>query len=278
MTDSGTDGGMSRWLRTAAERLGVVPDELRVRYTATSTQALCAFLHVSSTGENFVYKMMSPEYPFNSAESTRREFLAVRRFSDATRARGDIGTPDVVALTTEPMGYLMREVEGVDLLAALRVERMSADRLRTTADAIVAALDLFHRTEGEMYGDFHPENILIGERGRLFFIDPLMADPKYDEATEGHAALAADLGFWTFSIASMTPRRLSVMPFGAARLLRLTRAMLRRARASSDDPDRLAQAIRCVMNGYLAELRDQGARGRLQVLLARAVLPLLWLR
>lgn len=200
----------------------------------TGTQSTCLVL-AAPFSEPVVLKLLSPAYAHTSPLAAQREFRALERLHRATAGGGDVSVPEPLACFPDATAYLMRYVDGVPLSELAGSAFLDDGRSRTIAAALVRGLRLAHRELGFAFGDLHPGNVLVEPRSlQLTLIDPTAPNPEYAEiaAAAAFGPLAADLGYWCFSVAAVTSRLPPLASRRRRRLLRLTLALLAAAPAT----------------------------------------------
>jgi hypothetical protein len=205
-----------------------------------------------------------------SREAIRYEVAALERFRAALEARDDLACPSPVASSDELCVYVMTLEEGRRMEQAL-IER-PASAWREVAERIVAGLDLYYRSVGDVYGDFQPRNLLLGPRDKVIFLDPgipNVENPTYSRlaAELEYSPGSVDLGYWLHVVVSRFFRLLVTRPRVAFGRWRFTVELLART-AQTMAPRGEARSflleVRRAGRQHLAWLRtNSGSRGML---------------
>jgi hypothetical protein len=147
------------------------------------------------------------------------QFEALQKAAPCSCRRRAI-VPEVYALLEGGRSLAMEHVEGRsawDLCGARRFEPLGA------AGAIWRAMEEYHRRTGAPFGDFHPRNAIVSDRGEVRLIDPGEVRPG------GGRPELEDMAHWTYSTSASTLDALSRKPWTLARAARLNVALIRLA-------------------------------------------------
>jgi hypothetical protein len=203
-----------------------------------------------------------------SNELLAREVAALEVFHGALGDKDDLGCPKPMASSAELCCYLMTYEAGGPIERALRGRPLAA--YKEVAERVVAGLMLFHGSVGDIYGDFHPGNVLVARGERVIFLDPGI--PKVDNPTFARLADelrfspgSVDLGYWTFTVASRMARLAIARPPAALRRWRFTEELLplaaHRMAPAHEEQAFLLEVLRAARD-YLAWMRSNtGGRG-----------------
>jgi len=99
----------------------------------------------------------------------------------------------------------------------------SAKALHSAAYCIAVALEIYHDTIGEIYGDFHSRNVLRDRKGLVMIDCTPPVDWSKDEWSKGlvEPLVSLDAGYWAYCSVCSLPRALVSSPLKAARDLYL---------------------------------------------------------
>jgi hypothetical protein len=212
-------------------------------------------LMIGADGTPLVVKAFRAAYRHNSVEGARREFDALDRFHLAL-SQSPVGRrvtcPRPREFLPQLPGYAMSHVAGVPVNA----RRLPAPLPRDLSEALVEALLLFHGCTGEPYGDWQPGNVLV-DGDAIALIDPTIpnrffASPLGDTTCP---SACSDLGYWLYTVAAGSLRRLVTAPRACIRDWRTAYGIWQRAFARSRDERVLARrvALAHLKNGQSGE-------------------------
>jgi hypothetical protein len=223
-------------------------------------QGTCFVIEVHPGGEKVVLKVMEPSRPRNTPDSVEREYRALERFYESSRSHSDVGIPEPIGLFREQRGYLMSYVEATSVEDLLGADLLGEEEIRTVAGRIASALELYHQSVGEMYGDFHPLNVLVRPSLEVVLIDPTPTSPFQESVGEGlrHSPASADLGYWAYSVAARSVKQILKGSRLPARLYGLTSELMTYAgRPHSEYAEAFSDAVYQAAGRYVIRLKSQ---------------------
>ena len=195
--------------------------------------------------------------PGHRRDRCAREYRLLQALCSAVRDERDLTAPEPIAMSAELNAYLMKAVPGVPLDRAVTGDGRDPVRI---ANTLVRGLRAFYEATQEHYGDFQPGNILLSDH-QVAMIDPGGPAYYFDEALAAASGkrLAADVGYWTFSVVARSPR--SVMESGLKwkRVLDVTDALLMIAAQQSTE-EMLTRAAWAAGAVHLNRLASGSAR------------------
>jgi hypothetical protein len=235
--------------------------DARIVGRRSGKQSTCFVIEGGPYHEKVVLKAMSPSRPRNTPDSVEHEYHALERLYESSRANLGVGAPEPLGLFKEQLGYLMSYVDASSVEDLLKADLLDDAEIRTVAERIVRALELYYRSVDEMCGDFHPLNVLIRPSLQVVLIDPTPTSPFQKLVGDGdrYSPMSADLGYWTYSV---TVRSVKQMLKGSrlpARLYRLTSEMMACASRAypEDESDGFSDAVYDAAGRYMARLKSQ---------------------
>lgn len=222
---------------------------------------------IGQTSPRFVVKCFS-ERPGLSSDRSVKEFRLLQRLSAALQGQAGVIAPRPVAVSEDLNAYIMTAVPGVPLDDYLRKRAVDT----AVVGRLVEALSAYYRLAECPYGDFHPGNVLVDASG-LALIDPGGPSLRFDAAfaAADRSSVAADLGYWTYSVAVRAPRLAASGPRRAMRLCRVTRALLRAAAQKVDGAEQQWAIIRAA-RVHLDGLAKGNAKERLLAVWGRVAI------
>ena len=235
-----------------------------------STEARCLLV---GRPPRFVIKWFA-ERPGHLADRCVREFRLLEALHSAVQQQQGMVSPEPIAIDPRLNAYLMTAVPGVPLEEAATQRELDGTRV---ADSLLRALRAFHETAEAHYGDFHPNNVLVSEKG-LALIDPGGPTPYFDGglvAAEGDP-LATDLGYWLFSVVARSPRGAIEHGLRWMRVVRLTHALLRAA-GGVGEWERLRVGVGRAVKVHSRRLAMGGAKDAVLAVWVRLIAGV-WLR
>lgn len=172
--------------------------------------------------QEFALKEFRRSYGRNNSDLVMREYCALARFQAALdeQVGCEIRAPRPLAVFPSSLSYLMEYVEGRPVRECCF---NSAKTLRSAAYRIAGALELYHDTVGEIYGDFHSRNVLRDRKGLVMIDCTPPVDWSKDEWSKGlgDPLVSLDAGYWAYCCVCSLPRALVSSPLTAARDLYL---------------------------------------------------------
>lgn len=176
----------------------------------------------SGRKQEFALKEFRRSYCRNSSDLVMREYGALTRFHAALETRDELGVraPKPIAAFPDSLSYLMEYVEGRPVR---EYGFDSAKSLHSAAYRIAVALEIYHDTIGEIYGDFHSRNVLRDRKGLVMIDCTPPVDWSKDEWSKGlgDPLVSLDAGYWAYCSVCSLPRALMSSPLKAARDLYL---------------------------------------------------------
>jgi hypothetical protein len=233
----------------------------RVLRHSSGKQGSCFVIEGGPYHKKVVLKAMSPSRSRNSPESVEREYRALERFYEASRAHLDVGAPEPLGLFKEQLGYLMGYVDASSVEDLLKADLLDDGDIQTVAERIVRALELYHRSVDEMYGDFHPLNVLIQPSLQVVLIDPTPTSSFQELVGDGdrYSPMSADLGYWTYSVTARSVKQMLRGSRLPARLYKLTAEIMAYASRAypKGDTDGFFEAVYEAAGRYMIRLKSQ---------------------
>ena len=222
-------------------------------------------LVVGESGDSPLFAIKVFRHDPASAGLLSREVTALGAFHEALAGRDDLGCPRPIASSADLLCYLMTYEAGSPIESAARP---SSPAYGEIVDRLLAGLGLFYDAVGDIYGDFHPGNVLVARGQRVILLDPGVPNPinptfqrLADELRFSPASV--DLGYWTFTVSSRTARLAVVRPPAVVRRWRLTEELLPRAAhrmAPAGEADRFLTEVLEAAGAYLAWMRGHAGR------------------
>lgn len=247
---------------------------VRLLDVKTSTQSDLQLLEATSVQDGparFVLKVFSDRCEWNTSDAIRAEFQALERLFGRLKDIDGVACPRPIALFDSNRAYLMSFLAGRGLSTLLD---SGAAIHEGVATKLLRGLALFHEETGEIYGDFHSDNVIVGDAGLVGLVDPTIADPNYYRPEHRlHDRLGTDLGYWLHTVASRSPKMIARNPNRARRRVDFTIELFQQAVRDLSPAAResVLQNILVVARGHLHLMGRRQLRGRVLEPLALCV-------
>lgn len=242
---------------------------------AQSRQAvilLVEYKKESNLNQRFILKIFTRNYRHNSPEGFKREVMALRKFHAALEKRNitHISCPRVIIANSKEMYYVMSYLEGGNLDDYLARANTFNHHINDVTDILIEGISIFYDAVGQIYGDFQPKNIIIGNNWNVGFVDPTIPNPFFGDL---HSMLscsygAADFGYWLYSVAIQSAKYALVDIFLAIKRIRFTVQLLRKTRSdfSQGQHDFIADVV-LVTKGHLRRMKAKSRSLKTQFLI-----------
>lgn len=182
-----------------------------------------------SGDRRYVLKRFSSRHHGSRADSLDAEAAVLRLLGASQPPRG-VRVPTVLAEYPEEFAYLMSFEAGEP---AERVEGLDAPR---TASLLVDGLTWYHGCTGRIYGDFQPGNVLVDDEASVVLLDPTSPSAIFERVAERVGdMLAADVGYWVFTVSTRSFKRVAVDRPAGRRSAMLARELVRAAASRAGD-------------------------------------------
>lgn len=237
-------------------------DTLDIKKIAEGMQS-CVYMVITGN-QKYALKKFKRKYSSNTLESIKNEYDILSVFYAYTlkNSLANISSPEPLMLFEKDFSYLMEYKSEYKLRE--NIPNNITDRLLAVSN-ILNGLEAFHNATGDIYGDFHAENILVSKDNSIVFIDvttPVEFHNNQKFKDLKYPLQVMDVGYFVFSSCVNFHKNFLDSPRSAFRLIVFTKLLVKESSSFYSNGDHeFVKSLEYVCFSHLERLKNTSGKG-----------------